>query len=137
VSKAFAGSLDANVLLRLLLNDIPKQHQAVANLFDTAPGQFDVADTAVIEVVFVLERYYQFTRIQILEAIQGIMALTSVNCNREVFTHALPLFTKHASLSFEDCCLVAYAELNQAKPLWTFDQKLARVTSAELVAIAS
>ncbi len=29
-------------------------------------------------------------------------------------------------MAAEDCCLATYAELNDAKPLWTFDQKLAR-----------
>lgn len=130
----FSGSLDANVLLRLLLNDVPAQNKAATKLLQSAVGQFAVADTAVIEVVFVLERHYEFTRAQIAEAIEGLMSLPEINCNRGLFTTALPLFTKHPALSFEDCCLAKYAELNDAKPLWTFDQKLAnQVLSVKLV----
>jgi predicted nucleic-acid-binding protein len=121
----FSGSLDANVLLRLLLNDISDQHQAVLRLLGTARGQFAVADIAVVEVAFVLERYYEFSRVAIAEAIDGIMSLAEINCNRTLFKKALPLFAKHPGLSFEDCCLAIYAELNDAKPLWTFDRKLA------------
>ncbi len=129
-----SGSLDANVLLRLLLNDVPDQNMAATKLLRDADGQFAVADTAIIEVTFVLERHYEFTRAQIAEAIEGVMSLHEINCNRGLFVAALPLFTKHPALSFEDCCLAKYAELNNAKPLWTFDQKLAsQATSAKLV----
>jgi predicted nucleic-acid-binding protein len=131
---ALSGSLDANVLLRLLLNDVPGQNTAATKLLQDADGQFAVADTAVIEVAFVLERHYEFTRVQIAEAVEGLMSLPEINCNRGLFVAALPLFIKHSVLSFEDCCLVKYAELNDAKPLWTFDQKLAnQAASAKLV----
>ena len=129
-----SGSLDANVLLRLLLNDVADQHVATIKLLQTASGQFAVSDTAIIEVVFVLERHYVFTRSRIAEAVNGLMALTEIACNQSLFEKAIPLFTNHSSLSFEDCCLAVYAELNDAKPLWTFDQKLAnQVPSAKLV----
>ena len=132
-----AGSLDANVLLRLLLNDVPDQHAAALSLLETSPAQFAVADTAVIEVAFVLERHYQFSRRQIREAIDGLLSLTELNCNRALFKSALSIFAKHASLSFEDCCLASYAVLNQAEPLWTFDRELAaKVSSVKRVPAA-
>ena len=133
---ASSGSLDANVLLRLLLNDLPDQHQAVVKLFLDSTKQFAVADTAVIETIFVLERNYKFTRNAIVETIEGLMSLTEINCNRPLFIKALPLFLKNPGLSFGDCCLATYAELNDAKPLWTFDQRLAKqASSAKLVPI--
>lgn len=130
------GSLDANVILRLLLDDIPEQHKAVVDLFKNADSQFTIADTAIIEVVFVLCRAYDFSRIQAAEAIEGLMQLTDISCNRILFENSLPLFLEHPSLSFEDCCLAAYAKLTSAEPLWTFDKKLAnQVSSAELVTV--
>jgi predicted nucleic-acid-binding protein len=129
-----SGSLDANVLLRLLLNDIPKQHDAAKKLFGASTSQLAVADTAIIEVVFALERYYKFKRTHISEAIGGLMSLNTINCNGGLFAKALPLFVRHPGLSFEDCCLAAYAELDDAMPLWTFDKKLAnQASSAKLV----
>jgi predicted nucleic-acid-binding protein len=125
----FAGSLDANVLLRLLLNDVPEQHNAALELFHSASNQFAVSDTAVIEVVFVLCHSYKFTRGQAEEAIEGLMKLKELNFNRTLFEKALPVFVKHPGLSFEDCCLAMYALLNGAEPLWTFDKKLANQVS--------
>jgi len=130
----YSGSLDANIVLRLLLNDVTDQHQAVLNLLQYHPDQFIVSDTAIIEVVFVLERHYTFPRSAICEAINGLATLPQITCNHTLIEKALPLFIKHITLSFEDCCLAIYAELNKALPLWTFDQKLARqVPSAQLV----
>ena len=123
--EAVSGSLDANILLRLLLNDVSDQHRAVEALLGRATGKFEVADTAIIETVFVLDRHYGLTRPQAIEAIEGIMALVQIRCNHELFSKALPLYAKCPKLSFEDCCLSAYAELNHAEPLWTFDIKLA------------
>lgn len=119
-----AGSFDTNVLLRLLLNDVPDQHQAVVTLLHDHSHQFAVADVAIIEVVFVLNRYYQFSRVAIAEALEGLIALPQINCNRALIEKTLPLYINSPKLSFEDCCLAVYADLNEALPLWTFDQKL-------------
>jgi predicted nucleic-acid-binding protein len=127
------GSLDTNALLRLLLNDIPEQHQAIKELL--AKGSFfSVADIAIIELVFVLERYYGFSRTQVAEAVTGLAQLKGITCNRVLFEKALPVYTEHSALSFEDCYLATCAVLGNAEPLWTFDKKLARqLTSARSV----
>ncbi len=121
----YTGSFDTNVLLRLLLNDITEKHAAVKKLLNQTANQFAVADTAIIELVFVLDRYYRFSRLQTSEAIEGLMNLKEINCNRALFEKALSLYIEHSGLSFEDCCLSVYAQLNDAEPLWTFDKKLA------------
>lgn len=129
-----SGSLDTNVLLRLLLNDIPDQHNAVKGLLTESTGQFSIADTAIIELVFALRRYYDFTRQQVTEAVTGLVQLREINCNRILFERALSTYLEHPALSFEDACLAMYATLNNAEPLWTFDKKLAnQVSSAEFV----
>ncbi len=131
-----SGSFDTNAILRLLLNDIPEQHFAVKKLVSQANGQFSVADTVIIELVFVLQRHYNFSRPQISEAVTGLMQLKEINCNRTLFEQALPVFVEHLALSFEDCCLATYAELNHALPLWTFDKKLAsQAVSARLIQV--
>lgn len=132
----FTGSLDTNALLRLLLNDIPEQRTAVKNLLGQATNQFAIADTVIIELVFALDRYYGFSRLQITEAVDGLMKLSDINCNRALFEKVLPLYIDHAGLSFEDCCLAIYAQLNDAEPLWTFDKKLAnQAPTAKLISL--
>jgi predicted nucleic-acid-binding protein len=132
----FTGSLDTNVLLRLLLNDIPEQHTAAKKLIRQTAKQFAVADTVIIELVFALDRYYGFSRLHIAEAVEGLLKLKEINCNRILFEKVVPIYINHSGLSFEDCCLAIYAQLNEAEPLWTFDKKLAnRVANAKLIAL--
>jgi len=129
-----AGSFDANVVVRLLLNDVPDQHAAAAKLLESSDTPFVVADVAIIEVVFALCRYYEFSRDAAAEAITGLMAQPKIDCSRTLFTSALRLFIGHPKLSFEDCYLAMYAERFDAEPLWTFDKKLAgQASSARLV----
>lgn len=131
-----SGSLDANAVLRLLLNDVPDQHAAVIALLESANAPFAVSDVAVIEVIFALCRHYEFSRAAAAAAIEGLISLTEIDCNRVMFSRALPLFMDRPKLSFEDCCLATYAEVSNAQPLWTFDRKLARqAPSARLVSM--
>lgn len=130
----FSGSLDTNALLRLLLNDVDEQHKAIKKLLQQSAAQMAVADTAIIELVFVLDRYYGLTRHQVSEAVTGLMLLEKINCNRTLFERALPVYVSRPALSFEDCCLSTYAVLNDAEPLWTFDKKLSvQSSSATLI----
>lgn len=131
----FSGSLDANIILRYLLNDIPSQCESAAQLLKDTPSQLAVADTALIEACFVMERAYSMSRKHIGIALLGFMSLQQVNCNRALFDRALTLFQSYPTLSMEDCCLTIYAELNNAMPLYTFDKKLAKQSqSAHLLA---
>jgi predicted nucleic-acid-binding protein len=127
-SSGGGGSLDSNILLRLLLKDIPAQHDAVLKLF-AKESSFNVADTAFIEIAFVLERHYRFSRRQILEAIQGLLDLSQIGGKASI-QDALDIFLAHPGLSFEDCYLAADSKTKRAEPLWTFDRKLARQTPA-------
>ena len=129
-----AGSLDANIVLRLLLNDVPEQHDAAVRLLSSSTNPFSVADTAIVETIFVLERNYKVNRSAICDSVSDFLSLSSIQANTSLFKLALPLFKAHPSLSFEDCCLSSYAELQNAIPLWTFDKKHAKqVDVAKLV----
>ncbi|MFD3593540.1 PIN domain-containing protein [Nocardia sp. NPDC058640] len=131
------GSLDANIVLRLLLDDVPEQSEAVITLLEDAASPFVISDIAVVEVVFVLCRHYQFTRAEAAEAIETLMTVAEVEVNERLFRRALPLFVECPKLSFEDCCLAALAELADAVPLWTFDKKLANQSESARLLVPS
>lgn len=129
----YSGSLDTNILARLLLPDNESLHQQAKDLFGRYQS-FVVADVAITELVFVLSKHYGFSRTQVGEAIEGLIKLKQVICSQPIFTAAITLYVKHPALSFEDCYLASYAKQNQTEPLWTFDKKLAKqASSAQLV----
>ena len=120
-----SGSLDANVLVRLIIRDLPEQSDQALKLI--AQGErFHVADTALIELIFALERYYEIPRNEVSKIIEAILGNSKLVLNRALFEYSIELYVRHPKLSIEDCCLAVYAKLNDATPLWTFDLKLAK-----------
>lgn len=119
------GSLDANALLRLILNDIPSQSAAVVALLNNYQGGFVVTDLAVVEVEYALRTHYGFSREQIADVLGSILHHPSIHNDLALLEKTFDLYVSHPKLSFTDCCLAIHAEVDNATPLWTFDQKLA------------
>jgi uncharacterized protein len=127
------GSLDTNAILRWILGDIPSQQQTVDQLLEKKKT-YHVADMAIQEVVYVMEKVVQMPRSLIVRSMQTIIAQANINCNRALLLKVLPYYSNHPAVSFTDCCLAVYAELNKTSPLMTFDKKLARqLPSVELL----
>jgi predicted nucleic acid-binding protein len=118
------GSLDANIIVRLLTNDIPEQYKLAQKLI-TSGAEFEVADTAIIESIYALNEYYKIPRLLVKETVQALYTNKNMRINTLVFDEALMLFVKQPALSIEDCYLTSLAKHHKALPLWTFDKKLA------------
>lgn len=121
-------SLDTNCLLRWLLGDIPEQTASVTAFINSGKSVV-VADVALIETVFVLEKIKKISRETIEKAILAVIQKETILCNRELFIEILPLYTGHPKLSFVDCYLEVLARRTDAAPLLTFDRKLANQLS--------
>lgn len=127
------GSLDANILLRWLLGDIPEQQKAVDRLLSKG-ACYHVSDLAIIEIAFIMEKILGFDRELISDNLFQVVDHQQMRCNQRLFAIAVPQFVSHPKLSLVDCCLAAFAELQNALPLWTFDRKLAsQHSSAKLL----
>ena len=121
-------SLDANCILRWLLDDVPEQTILVTNLINSEEN-FAVADAALIEVVFVLEKLKKISRESIEKAVMTIIGKANILSNKELFVEILPIYKNHPKLSFVDCYLEVLARRTAATPLMTFDKKLANQLS--------
>jgi uncharacterized protein len=121
-------SLDSNCLLRWLLGDIPEQKELVTSFINSGEN-FAVADAALIETVFVLEKLKKISRETIEKAIMAVIGNKAISCSRELFIEILPMYTKHPKLSFVDCYLEVLARRTNTAPLLTFDKKLANQLS--------
>jgi predicted nucleic-acid-binding protein len=110
--------IDANILLRYLLNDNMQQKV----LADEAIQYGSCTTIEVIaEVVHVLLRVYKVSRSEISMAIHHILLDVKVE-NLKSLRYALGLFNQ-TSLDFVDCLLVAYHKVLGVDIL-SFDKKL-------------
>lgn len=110
--------LDANAVLRYLLEDIQEQSDCVA---ETIEAGAEVTVEVLAECVYVLSGVYHVSRLDIAESL-GIL-LDEVTCRRKrVATAALGLYSG-SSFDFVDCVLAAEVAENGRETL-TFDKKL-------------
>lgn len=110
--------LDANAVLRYLLEDIQEQSDCVA---ETIEAGAEVTVEVLVECVYVLSGVYHVSRSDIAESL-GIL-LDEVTCRRKrVAAAALGLYSG-SSFDFVDCVLAAEVSENGREAL-TFDKKL-------------
>ena len=107
---------------------MPEQ-TALINVLVNSGESLAVADAALIETIFVLEKIKKISRETIEKAVLAIIGKDTIQCNRELFIDVLPVYTGHPKLSFVDCYLEALARRTEAMPLLTFDKKLAKQLS--------
>ena len=120
-------SLDMSMILGILLGEPEWQRDAAWELLEP-DSVHNIADLAISEAVYVLEYHYKQTRKEIAAEFQDFLTAHDdvLNYNRVLMKQVFPCYVSHPALSFNDCCLTCYAELNHAEPLFTFDQKLAK-----------
>lgn len=113
-----AKLLDANAILRFLINDIPEQAQMAS--FEIYSGAFTI-EAVLSEVIYVLDGVYNQTRIDIANRLSDFLDLISIE-NKSVVKYSLKLFSE-TSLDFVDCLLIAYNHVNKTE-IFSFDKKL-------------
>ena len=117
--------LDANVLLRLILQDVPEQYERAKRLISSVPDTFVVSHAALNEAVFALQNHYGLARTQIVAMVKWVLTLPTIVGDYDTVLAALDAYATHPQLSYTDCYLAEEAA-RLAVPLWTFDKKLAR-----------
>lgn len=117
-------SIDTNILLRIILQDIPKLVNSATNLVFYSPNRLYIDDSVISEAVYVLEKQKK-NRKYIVESLSLALENSVFLYDRDLFGQVFPFYLHHSSLSFEDCYLTFKVPRENAAPLWTFDQKFA------------
>ena len=114
--------LDANVILRYLLND--NQSMAEKAEKHIEEGSASVTAEVIAEVVYVLHGVYSLERNIISETIKGFLSLV-ICSEKESLILALNTYAEH-NLDFVDCLLFAYHAVKGVE-IVTFDRKLKKL----------
>jgi len=127
------ATADTNILLRWLLDDVPKQ-TAAADALLNGNKRCLVPDVALVETVFVLERVMRLPRTTIKQLIDALLTLANVDADRSLWRTALADYLRHPKLSIADTYLTTLAEQSGQSPLYTFDRKLSsQLDAAQLL----
>jgi len=113
--------LDANAILRYILNDIQEQ----ADLVEKAlmKESILILPEVVAEVIYVLTKYYNQPRSTSAECL--LQFLDDADCNSENLRQTLKTFGK-SKFDFIDCLLYEYSKQENYK-IFTFDADLLKI----------
>lgn len=125
---------DTNALLPLLVDDRPKETEAVLIALDeaTATGEaVVVTESVLVEVCAVRRRDYGLGREDVAVAVDSLLSAAPLTSwDAPLASHALTLMRRDPGLAITDCLLAARAERRGAAVL-TFDRNLQRALGAE------
>lgn len=116
-------SLDTNIVLRYLLDDIPEQTEKTRNVIAKSPCY--VTDVVLTEIVYVLERVIEMERADIANLVKAFLSLPNLIYNDYFLDEAIDLYFTKNSLSFVDCYAATEAKVYN-NTLVTFDKALAK-----------
>ena len=113
--------LDTNAILRYILNDIPEQHKNVLEFMLSNPTAIRLE--VLVEVIYVLEKYYKKSRPEIASiiAVLGRTENLLIQYPR-IVERALHLFIEE-KLDIVDCILCSFNNV-EGYGVFTFDKKI-------------
>ena len=118
--------IDANIVLRYLLNDHPDQSPKAREIIDQ--NIVEVPIEVLCEVIFVLKGHYGIDRQNISTRLKFFFDQTQcILPHRNVVLQGLEYYGQK-SLDFVDCILGGYADVDKDE-IFTFDEKLQKLIS--------
>ena len=117
------NSLDTNVVLRYLLNDIPEQSiKSRAVIISSASY---ITDVVAVEIVFVLEKVIGMKRSDIVKLVKSFLSLPNLIYNDYFLDQSIDLYGANKTLSIVDCYAAMEAKV-YGNSLITFDKELVK-----------
>jgi len=115
--------VDANVVLRYLLTDVPQLSTQTVNLLENEAVYlpFEV----IAEIVYVLDKVYGVTRTEIFDSLTNLLKYRNISTyNMEIAIVAMKIFNE-TKLDIVDTFLSAYNK-TKGYEVVTFDKELAK-----------
>lgn len=113
--------VDANIVLRYLLNDSDELTEKATEIIENS--DIFVPNEVIAEVVYVLEKVYEVSNIEISTTLKELFRYGNLSLNdAEVVEAALALYGSR-KLDFVDTMLYAYRKV-KGYEVFTFDKKL-------------
>lgn len=121
--KAF---IDTNILIRILVKDDDIKRKACEKLLEKAKRKeviLYILPVAIIEIVWVLEKYYKLDKNVIRELVEAILNTPELKCEMEgVFKEAIKSY-EEKNIKFADAVMGYWGIERGFSIVYTFDEK--------------
>jgi len=131
-----AGSVDTNILVRLVTQDDARQARAVNRLMARCANEGQllwVPVTVVLELEWVLRTRASLAKAQVIQTMNALLSMVELSFESENAVEQALSDYQEGSADFGECLHVALARARQALPFWTFDRKVAKVNGASVL----
>ena len=119
--------LDANILLRFLVNDVPDQADRVEKLLGKAPiNSLVLPDLIIAEMIYVLLSVYELSKDQVVEKISTILAFPAIDADINQWRDTLALY-RDSNVSIIDAFALVYTRRSKFDGLYSFDKGLQKL----------
>jgi len=113
--------VDANIVLRYLLNDTEVLSEKAAQILEN--NEVFVPNEVIAEIVYVLEKVYKIKNDEISNTLKELFEYGNLEVDDiDILKEALNLYSKR-KLDFVDTLLYAYHKVKNYE-VYTFDEKL-------------
>lgn len=127
-------ALDTNVLVRYLVQDDASQLAAAQQLIRKCVSERQtlfVPVTVALELEWVLRSNFGYPKATTIDVLSSLLSTVDLSFESEqALEIALDLYRNNTA-DFADCLHIALAAQAGEQPLWTFDQRAARVHGAQ------
>ena len=128
--------IDANILLRLWLNDAPSQNNRIDALLDahgSTPGSMLLTDVVLAEAVWTLRSAYGQDKPAQLTALRSVLGeIAFAFENRNTVARAVTLFEESAC-GFSDCLVAAKHAQHACEFTATFDRAMRKLPNVRIL----
>ena len=128
-------AVDTNVLVRYLVRDDRGQAEAARALLQSVSAEKPAyaCREGVVELVWVLERAYGYSRDRIATILEELVATEGLVVENADDVAEAAFRYRSGGAGFSDLMVLAAAKRMGALPLYTFDRKAARLEAVELL----
>ena len=123
-------SIDANVILRYLTNDVPEQAKQAEELLNRVEvGNEDVflPDIIMADIIWILEKYYKQTREDIREWITAILSLQGLTfSDKEMALNSLDIYVAK-KIDWSDASAAIQMVQRDITEIYSFDKHFDRI----------
>lgn len=118
--------VDTNVFLRFFVRDVESFYHKAKDLFEKAESgqvKLETSDMVIAEIVWVLESYYDFSRLEIKEVVETILETKNLKVTNHSRVKETIDFYSSGKMDFIDAYNIAYIKSKYFKRVATFDVK--------------
>lgn len=117
-----AKIVDANIIIRFLVGNIPEKVRKITRLFQEKE-KLILTDVTVAEIVWVLSSYYKQGKDEITEEILSLIEQPVIISNKSLITKAISYFREH-NIDYIDAYLIAFTQENDEEGVLSYDRSI-------------